>query len=115
MPHSGLTKSSYENYLIEVYGCFMLRIDAFWRNGKARKANEMITYSDPLVLDDVIDVESLLGVRLEHAADEIFRVFRYVLPFRIRKLVLEQKIEQHGAKLLITQMNILSAANGRRT
>ena len=94
MPHSGLTKSSYENYLIEVYGCFMLRIDAFWRNGKARKANKMITYSDPLVLDDVIDVESLLGVRLEHAA---------------------QKIEQHGVKLLITQMNILSAANGRRT
>ncbi len=39
------------------------------------------THVDPLVLDDVVDGEPLGGVGLQHAADQVLGVLRYVLPF----------------------------------
>ncbi len=52
------------------------------------------TYSDPFVLDDSVDVESLLWIRLQHSADQILRVLRHVRPFRIGELVLQEDFEQ---------------------
>ena len=47
-----------------------------------------MTYRDPLVLNDVVNGESVLWICFEHPPNEIFGVRRDVGPFWLGKLVL---------------------------
>lgn len=46
------------------------------------------SYRNPLMLDDLINGQSLLGVGFEEASDQVLGVLRHVLPLWIGKLVL---------------------------
>lgn len=56
----------------------------FW----ASPATPRCPYRYPLVLDDVIDGQSLFGIGLEHVLDEVLGVLRHVCPLGFGELVL---------------------------
>ena len=55
---------------------------------QAENTTNSNTYSNPLVLDDIVNGQPLLRVCLQHAPDEILGVLGDLLPLGVGKLVL---------------------------
>ena len=80
---SNFRSAGFKATLVQTAAIYRPKNDLFQASGLG-------TYSDPLILDDVIDGEPLVRVCLQHAPDEILGILRHVLPLGIWKLVLEK-------------------------